>query len=51
MQSLFRLKRFSYKLVSRGFYIVFFIAGFFCGLFLKNMNVLEYFKQLISEVL
>lgn len=50
MQGLFRLKRLSYKLVSKGFYIVFFIVGFICGLTLKNMNIIEYLKNLISEV-
>lgn len=50
MQGLFRLKRLSYKLVSKGFYIVFFIAGFVCGLTLKNTNIIEYIKNLISEV-
>lgn len=50
MRNLFKLKRLSYKLVSKGFYIIFFIVGFVCGLTLKNMNVVEYIKNLISEV-
>lgn len=51
MKNLFKLKRFSYKLVSKGFYIVFFIVGFFCGLFFRNANILEYLKELIRGVL
>lgn len=50
MQGLFRLKRLSYKIVSKGFYIVFFVAGFVCGLALNKVNAIEYIKNLIAEV-
>ena len=50
MRSLFRLKRLSYKLVSKGFYIIFFIVGFLLGVTIKNSNIIEYIKNLISEV-
>lgn len=50
MQGLFRLKRLSYKIVSKGFYIVFFVVGFICGLALNKVNVIEYIKNLIIEV-
>lgn len=50
MRDLFRAKRFAYKLVSKGFYIVFFIFGFICGLALNKVNAIEYIKNLLSEV-
>ncbi len=46
MNNLFRLKRLSYQLVSKGFYVVFFIAGFLCGLLLKNVNLIERINEL-----
>lgn len=47
MRSLFKLKRLGYKLVSKGFYIIFFIVGFFLGLFFKGTNILDYLKNMI----
>lgn len=51
MQNLFKLKRLSYKLVSRSFYIIFFVVGFLLGFFLKNINLIDYFKNFIMGVL
>ena len=51
MRNLFRLKRLSYKLVSKGFYIIFFVVGFLLGFFLKNINLVDYLKNAIVGVL
>lgn len=50
MKSLFKLKRLSYKLVSKGFYIIFFIAGFIVGITFRNFNIIDYIKNIIMEV-
>lgn len=50
MRDLFRAKKFAYKLVSKGFYIIFFIVGFLCGLALNKVNAIDYIKNLISGV-
>lgn len=51
MRNLFKLKRLSYKLVSKGFYIIFFVVGFLLGFFLKNINLIDYLKKSIMGVL
>ena len=46
MNNLFRLKRLSYQLVSKGFYVVYFIDVFMFGLLLKNVNLIERINEL-----
>ena len=50
MKNLFKFKRLSFRILSRIWYIVFFVLGFICGLVINNVDVINKIKNISSQV-